>query len=68
MLKLAIETKVGYRLLNISALDVRKIGPFKVKRRIGKVAFELNLPLYIKIYLVISYVYLEPITPNLKRR
>jgi hypothetical protein len=43
----------------MSVLDARKVSPFKVKRRIGKVAFELELPAYIKIYLVISYVYLE---------
>jgi hypothetical protein len=43
----------------MSVLDIKKIGPFLVKRRIGKVVFELDLPDYLKIYLVIFYIYLE---------
>jgi hypothetical protein len=51
---------MGYRLPKMSALNVHKIGPFKVKRRVGKVAFELKLPTYLYIYPVISCIHLEP--------
>ena len=68
MLKLATRTKVGYRLLNMSALDVRKIGPFKVKDRVGKVAFELELPPHLKIHPVIPCVHLELVTSNTLKR
>jgi hypothetical protein len=63
-LKLAKGTDVGYRLPHMSALDVRKVGPFPIKRRIGKVAFELELPDYLKIHPVISCVHLEPALPE----
>lgn len=59
-LKLAKGTDVGYRLPSMSALDVRKIGPFKVKRQISKVAFELELPSYLRMHPVISCIHLEP--------
>ena len=59
-LKLAKGTNVGYRLPNMSSIDVNKIGPFKVKRRIGSVAFELELPVHLKIHPVISCIHLEP--------
>jgi hypothetical protein len=58
-LKLTKGTDVGYRLPNMSVLDPRKIGPFKVKRRVGKVAFEIDLFSYIKIHPVISCIHLE---------
>ena len=59
-LKLAKGTNPGYRLPHMSVLDVRKIGPFKVKRKVGKVAFELELPPHINIHPVISCIHLEP--------
>jgi hypothetical protein len=48
----------------MSVLDIKKIGFFLVKRRIGKVVFKLDLPDYLKIYLVISYIYLESALPT----
>jgi hypothetical protein len=63
-LKLAKGTDIGYRLPNMSALDVKKIGPFPVKRRMGKVAFELDLPEHLNIHPVISCVHLEPARPE----
>jgi hypothetical protein len=43
----------------MSVLNIRKIKPFLIKRKIRKVTFELNLFNYLKIYLVISCIYLE---------
>ena len=48
----------------MSASDVKKIGPFPIKRKVGKVAFELDLPEYLKIHPVISCVHLEPALPE----
>lgn len=59
-LKLARGTKHGYKLPNASDLDVIKTGPFTVKRRVSKVAFELDLPEHFKIHPVISCIHLEP--------
>lgn len=59
-LKLARGTRTGYRLPNVSDLDVIKAGPFTVKRKVGKVAFELDLPESFKIHPVISCIHLEP--------
>ena len=58
-LKLAKGTNPGYRLPYILVLNIHKIGPFKVKRKVGKVVFELELPPHINIHLVISCIYLE---------
>jgi hypothetical protein len=63
-LKLAKGINIGYRLLNISVLDVKKIGPFLIKRRIGKIVFKLDLPDYLKIHSVISCIHLEPALPT----
>ncbi|ETI22354.1 hypothetical protein G647_06428 [Cladophialophora carrionii CBS 160.54] len=52
----------------MSVLNPRKIGPFKVKRRVGKVAFELELPEHIKIHPTISCVHLKPALPDEYRR
>lgn len=63
-LKLAKGTDLGYRLPSMSALDVKKIGPFPIKRKVGKVAFELDLSEYLKIQPVTSYMHLEPALPE----
>jgi hypothetical protein len=63
-LKLAKSTDLGYHLPSMPALDVKKIGPFPIKREVGKVAFELDLPEYPKIHPVISCVHLEPALPH----
>jgi hypothetical protein len=41
-------------------LDLKKIGPFKVKRNIRDISFELKLPLIIKIYPIFHFSLLEP--------
>jgi hypothetical protein len=59
-LKLASGIKQGYRLPNSTKLDVVKSGPYTVKRKVGKLAYELDLPSHMKIHPVISVVHLEP--------
>lgn len=63
-LKLAKGVHNGYRLPNMSALDVIKTGPFSIKKKIGKLAFELDLPNHMKIHPVISCIHLEPATED----
>lgn len=67
-LKLARGVQHGYRLPNMSDLNVIKAGPYKVKRRIGKVAFELELPDHIKIHPVVSCIHLEVCNEDLYDR
>jgi hypothetical protein len=45
-------------------LDSRKIGPFKVKRNIRDISFELKLPPTIRIYPVFHISLLEPAHPD----
>lgn len=42
MPNLATGTMIGHHLPNIAALNVRKIGLFNVKNKVGKVAFEMD--------------------------
>jgi hypothetical protein len=63
-LRLAKGIHGGYRLADSSTLSVIKQGPFKVLRRIGKLAYELELPKHIKIHPVISVAHLEPATED----
>ena len=46
-------------------LDLKKIGPFKVKRNIRDISFELKLPSVIKIYPVFYLLLLEPAYLNI---
>jgi hypothetical protein len=45
-------------------LDLKKIGPFKVKRNIRDINFELKLPLIIKIHLIFHILLLELAHPD----
>ena len=54
----------GYRLPGSTALSVVKQGPFKVLRKIGRLAYELELSPNIRIYPVISIIHLEPVIPD----
>lgn len=68
-LKLAKGTKQCYRLPHLSVLDVVKVGSYLVKRKVGKVAFELELPPEMKIHSGISCTHLEPaVTDPLHRK
>ena len=51
--------QVGYRLPDSTCLSPLKMGPFKIKRRVGELAYELDLPEDIKIHPVISVIHLE---------
>jgi hypothetical protein len=44
-------------------LDLKKIGPFKVKRNICDISFELKFPSIIKIYSIFHISLLEPAHP-----
>jgi hypothetical protein len=46
-------------------LDLKKIGPFKVKRNIRDISFELELPLIIRIYSIFYISLLEPAYPDI---
>ena len=54
----------GYRLPGGTSLSVIKEGPFKVLRKVGQLAYELELPPHIKIHPVISVIHLEPFLPD----
>jgi hypothetical protein len=45
-------------------LDSRKIGPFKIKRNIRDISFELKLPLIMRIYPIFHILLLEPAYPD----
>jgi hypothetical protein len=46
-------------------LDLKKIGPFRIKRNIRNISFELKLPPSIKIYPIFHFLLLEPAHPNI---
>jgi hypothetical protein len=46
-------------------LDLKKIGPFKVKRNIRNINFEFKLPPTIKIYPIFHFSLLEPAHPDI---
>jgi hypothetical protein len=46
-------------------LDSKKIGPFKIKRNIRDISFELQLPLIIRIYPIFYVSLLEPTHPDI---
>jgi hypothetical protein len=45
-------------------LDLKKVNPFKVKRNIRDISFELKLPLMIRIYPIFYLSLLKPAHPN----
>jgi hypothetical protein len=48
-------------------LDLKKIGPFKVKRNIHNINFEFKLPLIIRIYSIFYLSLLEPVYSNISK-
>ena len=58
-LRLAKETKFGYRLPNSNTLDVIRSGPYKVLEEVNSLAYRLELPPHVKIHPVISVLHLE---------
>ena len=61
-------TNRGYRLPGGSSLSVLKQEPFKVLRKVGRLAYKLELPPHIKIHPVISIIHLEPVLPDTYNR
>jgi hypothetical protein len=49
-------------------LDTKKIDPFKIKRNIRDINFELQLPPTIKIHPVFHVSLLEPVSPNISEK
>ena len=45
-------------------LDYKKLGPFKIKRKIGPVNYKLSLPYIMKIYLIFHILLLEKVLLN----
>jgi hypothetical protein len=43
---------------------MKRVGPFKIIRRVLFLAYELKLPSVIKIYPIILMTYLEPVSYN----
>ena len=62
----------GYTLPGVAnrKLSYQRAGPFKITRKVGYLAYELELPPNIKIHPVVSVAQLEsaPSTPDLFRR
>jgi hypothetical protein len=59
LLRKNIKTK---RLSN--KLDYKKLGPFKIKRKIGPINYKLSLPYIIKIYLIFYILLLKKVLLN----
>jgi hypothetical protein len=48
-------------------LDLKKIGPFKVKRNIRNISFELKLLPTMRIYLIFHFLLLKPAHPDISK-
>lgn len=67
-LKLAKPLEEGYHLPNATSIDIIRTGPYEIKRRVGKLAYELKLPPEVRIHPVISIIYLKPVSEDLYQR
>jgi hypothetical protein len=64
-LRLSKKNEKGYRLENQTKLSFNKIGPFRVLRPYGNLAYEIELPDWLKgMHPVISVEHLEPAPPD----
>ena len=63
-IKMAKGIQGGYRLPGSNSLSLVRQGPFQILQRVGKLAYELDLPPHIKIHPVISIAHLEQATPD----
>jgi RNase H-like domain found in reverse transcriptase/Reverse transcriptase (RNA-dependent DNA polymerase)/Integrase zinc binding domain/Integrase core domain/Chromo (CHRromatin Organisation MOdifier) domain len=57
--KLVKAGRKGYQLPKSSKLSTIRMGPYEIKRRVGQLAYELNLPAHTRIHPVISCIHLE---------
>ena len=58
-IKVAKQGQLGYHIPGSSSLTAKKLGPFKIRRKIGNLAYELELPNNMKIHPVVSVIHLE---------
>jgi len=58
-IRLVRRGKRGYSVPQSSKLSPIVLGPFPIKRRVGELAYELDLPPHLKIHPVISVIHLE---------
>src|SRR5208337_2914441 len=49
-----------------SKLDCKKLGPFKIRRRISNSNYELILPLGVRLYPIFHISLLEPVPKNIR--
>ena len=64
-IRLATGIKKGYWLPNSLSLSVIKTGPFPIKRKVGNLAYELQLPKRMsRMHPIISVIHLEPAPPD----
>lgn len=54
----------GYKLPDSTKFSTILHGPFKIRRKISPLAYELDLPSSLKIHPVISIIHLEPHKPD----
>ena len=52
-------TAVGYKLPGSTSISTIRVGPFTIKRKVNKLAYELDLPKRMKIHPIISIAHLE---------
>ena len=58
-LQLVRRTAVGYKLPGSTSISTIHVGPFTIKRKVNKLAYELDLPKRMKIHPIISIAHLE---------
>jgi hypothetical protein len=64
-LKVAKSTEHGYKLLqNFTKLSFIKLGPYRIRKVISPLAFELELPEWLSIHPVVSIDHIEPVRPD----
>ena len=52
-------TAVRYKLPGSTSISTIRVGPFTIKRKVNKLAYELDLPKRMKIHPIISIAHLE---------
>jgi hypothetical protein len=67
-LKISKKQDKGYYLENHTKLSFNKIGPFKIIKPVGDLAYEIELPTWLRIHLVISVEHFIPVTKDIYNR
>ena len=63
-IKLAKAGTPGYHMPHASSFSAKKVGPFRILKRVGELAYKLELPSSMKIHDTISVIHLEPAKPD----